>query len=358
MPLKIIRQDITKIKCDAIVDPTDPHYSHSGGTDAAIHEAAGAELYRACLAEGPISVGRAVITPAFALPCKHVIHTIGPVWVNGKKGEEELLRSCYGECLRIAAENSCESVAFPLISSGTFGFPKDRVLKIAMDVIGDFLFEHEMLVYLVVYDKAAYSISEKLFDDIVSYIDDKCHIPMAPIQASYCPRVLDDDSEDVSKIIRRSKAPAARTPRRSKEPAGGGVPLFASADHEEKSASLEEMLKNLDKGFADTLFDFIDEKGMTDVECYKRANVDKKTFSKIKCNKDYRPSKVTAVSFAIALHLNIDETNRLLNTVGMSLSHSNEFDVIIEYFITTGNYESIFDVNEVLYKFDQITLGV
>lgn len=346
MPLKIIRQDITKIKCDAIVNPTDPHYSHSGGTDAAIHEAAGAELYRACLAEGPISVGRAVITSALALPCKHVIHTVGPVWVNGKKGEEELLRSCYSECLRIAAENGCESVAFPLIASGTFGFPKDRVLKIAMDAIGDFLFGHEMLVYLVVYDKTAYSISEKLFADIVTYIDDNSQAPLAIMQAPYCPRVLEECSDDAPKAsARRSKAFTLRSPKRK-------------SVCEEKSASLDEMLKNLDKGFADTLFDFIDKKGITDVECYKRANVDKKTFSKIKCNKDYRPSKVTAVSFAIALRLNIDETNRLLNTVGMSLSHSNKFDVIIEYFITTGNYDSIFDVNEVLYKFDQITLGV
>jgi len=346
MPLKIIRQDITKIKCDAIVNPTDPHYSHSGGTDAAIHEEAGAELYRACLAEGPITVGHAVITPAFALPCKYVIHTVGPVWVNGKKGEEELLHSCYGECLRMAAENSCESVAFPLIASGTFGFPKDRVLKIAIEVIGDFLLEHEMLVYLVVYDKTAYSISEKLFADIVSYIDDNCQAPIMLMQASYSFRALEKSSDDTLEALARQ--PKAAAPRFSKR----------KKDCEEKSASLDEMLKNLDKGFADTLFDLIDEKGMTDVECYKRANVDKKTFSKIKCNKDYRPSKVTAVSFAIALRLNIDETNRLLNTVGLSLSHSNKFDVIIEYFITTGNYESIFDVNEVLYKFDQITLGV
>ena len=356
MPLKIIRQDITKIKCDAIVNPTDPHYSHSGGTDAAIHEAAGAELYMACVSSGSVSVGRAVITPAFALPCKHVIHTVGPVWIDGKSGEEDLLRLCYSESLRLAAENGCESVAVPLISSGTFGFPKDRVLKIAVDVIGDFLIGHEMLVYLVVYDKASYSISEKLFSDIVSYITDNCHIPAPQMRPSYCPKAIEDSPGDhIMASPCRSEAPAPRFAKRKKEREDSIVPLGAQ---KESAASLDDMLRNLDKGFADTLFDFIDEKGMTDVECYKRANVDKKTFSKIKCNKDYRPSKVTAVSFAIALRLNIEETNRLLNTVGMSLSHSNKFDVIIEYFIITGNYDSIFDVNEVLYKFDQITLGV
>lgn len=354
MPLKIIRQDITKIKCDAIVDPTDPHYSHSGGTDEAIHDAAGAELYRACVAAGPLSVGAAVITPAFALPCKYVIHTVGPIWVNGNNGEEELLRSCYGESLRTAAENACESVAFPLISSGRFGFPKDRVLKIAMDVIGDFLFEHEMLVYLVVYDKDSYSISEKLFSDIVSYIDDK-----SLSLSAFFPSAVETRLDSYPKApSNNSRALASRSLKRQNKRADKRSASYAYAACEEKAVSLDDMLKNLDKGFADTLFEFIDAKGMTDVDCYKRANVDKKTFSKIKCNKEYRPSKVTAVSFAIALRLNIDETNRLLNTVGMSLSHSNKFDVIIEYFIVTGNYESIWEVNEVLYKFDQNTLGV
>ena len=339
MPLKIIRQDITKIKCDAIVNPTDMHYSHIGGTDAAIHKAAGEKLYRACVARGPLAVGCAVITPAYSLPCKRVIHTVGPVWSDGNSNEEYLLRSCYSESLRIASKNRIKSIAFPLISSGTFGFPKDRVLKIALNVIGEFLLEHEMLVYLAVYDKDAYSISEKIFSDIVSYIKDDSPRPNDSMslrrRISSC-----EDSEDGGVFIR----PVPRQMAQS----------FQSAPNKR----LEEMLKEMDKSFAETLFSFIDEKGVSDVECYKRANVDKKTFSKIKCNKNYRPSKVTAVSFAIALRLNIAETKRLLNTAGMSLSRSNTFDIIIEYFITTGDYESIFDVNEVLYKFDQQTLGV
>ncbi len=347
MPLKIIRQDITKIKCDAIVNPTDPHYSHGGGVDAAIHEAAGIELYHACVEQGTLSVGHAVVTSAFSLPCKYVIHTVGPVWKNGHYGEEDALRSCYSACLDLALKNKCKSVAFPLIASGTFGFPKDRVLKIAMDIIGDFLFENEMLIYVVVFDKTAYSISEKLFSDITSFIDDAYSEWNAPMYDSlreernfsrYRRKVVSESNADADVII------SMRPPMRESAPIVG--------------KSLDDMLKEMDKGFADTLFQYIDEKGISDVECYKRANVDKKTFSKIKCNKNYKPSKVTAVSFAIALRLNLDETNHLLNTVGMSLSRSSKFDVIIEYFITTGNYKDIFDVNETLYQFDQVTLGV
>ena len=347
MPLKIIRQDITKIKCDAIVNPTDPNYSHGGGVDAAIHEAAGIKLYQACVEQGTLSVGRAVVTPAFSLPCKYVIHTVGPVWKDGHYGEEDALRSCYSTCLDLALKNKCKSVAFPLIASGTFGFPKDRVLKIAMEVIGDFLFENEILVYIVVFDKTAYSISEKLFSDITSFIDDAYSEWNAPMYDSlreernfsrYQRNAVSESNADADEMILLRPQMCA--------PASIG------------GKSLDDMLKEMDKGFADTLFHYIDEKGLSDVECYKRANVDKKTFSKIKCNKNYKPSKVTAVSFAIALRLNLDETNHLLNTVGMSLSRSSKFDVIIEYFITTGNYKDIFDVNETLYQFDQVTLGV
>ena len=341
MPLKIIRQDITKIECDAIVNPTDPHYSHSGGTDAAIHEAAGSALYEACITQGELGIGDAILTPAFALPSKYVIHTVGPIWQGGNSDEESALRSCYAACLALALGNRCESVAFPLIASGRFGFPKDRVLKIATDVIGDFLFEHEMLVYLAVYDKDSYAISEKLFSDIESFIWDNYEDDGLMFCYS---RRMEDASPRPVKIRKQRKEPVSYPCA----PCASPTP----------TPDLDDMLRNLDCGFAETLFRYIDEKGISDVDCYKRANVDKKTFSKIKCNKNYKPSKVTAVSFAIALRLNIDETNHLLNTVGMSLSRSNKFDVIIEYFITTGDYKSIFDVNEVLYKFDQITLGV
>ena len=346
MPLKIIRQDITKMKCDAIVNPTDADYSHGGGVDALIHEAAGDELYKACVKQGSLSLGCAVVTPAFALPCKYVIHTAGPIWLGGSYKEEAILRSCYSSCLQLALEKGCTSVAFPLISSGTFGFPKDRVLKIAVDVISDFLFENEMLIYLVVFDKTSYSISEKLFYDVSSFIDDAYSERSAPFF----------DLLKESRNCEQYRRAAASSPKRSEQLSKSRA--LASEYDFKCEKSLDEMLREMDKGFAEILFKYIDEKGISDVECYKRANVDKKTFSKIKCNKNYKPSKVTAISFAIALRLDLEQTKHLLNTVGMSLSRSNKFDVIIEYFITTGNYKDIFDINETLYQFDQVTLGV
>ncbi len=349
MPLKIIRQDITKIKCDAVVNPTNEYLTPGGGTDAAIHEAAGPKLLEACSKLGGLESGEAKLTPAFNLPCKYVIHTAGPIWRNGNYNEQAILEACYKNALALAADKKCKSVAFPLISSEVYGYPKDAVLKTAMRVIGDFLFDNEMLVYIVVYDKTSYAISEKLFADVTSYIDDAYDgfddlVPLKKVKSQLggrfesrgapYPRDIVQGCEIVPRtLICESKALTADT-------------------------SLEDMLRKMDKGFAETLFDYIDAKGMNDVECYKRANVDKKTFSKIKCNKNYKPSKVTAVSFAIALRLNLEETDRLLRTVGMSLSHSSKFDVIIEYFIKTGNYENIFDVNETLYQFDQVTLGV
>lgn len=328
MPIKMIRDNIAKVTADAIACPTDAQFSHGGGIDAVIHAAAGEELYDACLAAGELRVGEAVVTSAYRLPSKYVIHTVGPVWQGGSAGEEYLLRSCYASVLRLAVENKCKSLAIPLISSGAFGFPKDKVLKIAIDEISRFLFDNELLVYIVVFDKTSYSISRKLFADVTSYIDGAQDI-FAQRQASR-PFVC---MSECAPIGRRSSAPSGRK-------------------------MLDEMLRDMDKGFAETLFDYIDKKGLSDVECYKRANVDKKTFSKIKCNKNYRPSKITAVSFAIALRLDKRETEHLLNTVGMSLSRSSKFDLIIEYFITTGNYKDIFEVNEVLYQFDVATLGV
>lgn len=324
MPLKILRQDITKIQCDAIVNPTNRNLEPGGGADMAIHEAAGHELYEACRKIGGCKVGGAVLTPAFKLPCKYVIHTAGPDW-HKEKEADALLASCYLESLKLAVRKKCKSVAFPLISSGAYGFPKDKVLKIATRVIGDFLFDNELDVYLVVYDKKSYEISGRVFSDVTAFIDDN---------------YVDEHREVGNRMLRAS------------------VPIMMACCISKSMNTLDDMISHMDKGFAETLFYYIDKKGMSDVECYKRSNVDKKTFSKIKCNKDYKPSKVTAVSFAIGLRLDIEETDHLLNTVGMSLSQSNLFDVIIKYFITTGDYETIFDVNEVLYKFDQVMLGV
>lgn len=359
MPLTIIRQDITKMRVDAIVNPTATDMLPSGGADASIHKAAGKELLASVKALAPLKVGTAVMTDAFGLPCRYIIHTAGPLWQGGGETEYELLRSCYRASLGLAERLCCETVAIPLISSGVNGFPKDKVLRIASEVIGEHLKDSEMTVFLVVYDKSAYSLSLDVYDGVMSYIDDRyveenglfddwCfssidgEVGSAPMRerSSHSESYCRSDSSDIFRTVRRRRAP-----------------IEAVAECSELPDSFDDIFKNMDKGFADTLFQYIDKRGLTDVEAYKRSNVSKKTFSKIKCNKDYRPGKITAVSFAIGLHLSLEETVHLLSTAGMCLSRSSKFDLIIEYFVSTGRYETIFDVNEVLYQFDQVLLG-
>lgn len=350
MPLQIIRQDITKMKVDAIVNPSNRHLEPGGGTDLAIHKAAGSELTEYCKRLGGCPVGEAKITPGFNLPCKYVIHTAGPNWysiVNPKK----LLVSCYKECLKLALENNCESVAFPLISAGLYGYPKDKVLKTAMEVISDFLLEHELLIYLVVYDKKSYEFSEKLFTDIKSYIDDNYVLE----HEADSDELLDTFSlKQESVILEERKLFSSSLPFDACIARESTKPLAPQA---QANLSLSEMLKEIDDSFAVTLMKLIDLKGMTDVECYKKSNVSKKTFWKILNQKDYRPSKNTVLSFAIGLELTLDETLNLLRTVGFTLSHSSKFDIVVEYFIKNENY-NIFEINEALFEFDLPCLGV
>ena len=328
MPLQIIRQDITKMKVDAIVNTTNSEMVGYSGVDLAVHQAAGHRLDEECAQLAPLELGCAKITKGYNLDAKYIIHTSGPIWQGGHSGESDILKSCYQESLKLAVDNKCSSVAFPLISSGVYGYPKDRVLKFAVEVITDF------------FDKQSYEFSQKLFAEISEFIDDDYVDEYNDIclrQGCECEdAILEDECVDF-----------------------GGFPLEAKEllTTSAGGKSLKDYMKDMDKPFAYKLFDLIDERGMTDVECYKKANIDKKTFSKIKCNPDkYRPSKQTAVAFAIALHLDFDQTQDLLASAGLTLSRSFTFDKIIQYFIQEGVYD-VFTINEALFEFDQVLLG-
>ena len=333
MPLQIIRQDITKMKVDAIVNTTNTEMVGYSGVDLAVHTIAGAELDAECASLAPLGLGQAKISGGYGLPCKYVIHTSGPVWQGGLVGESIILRSCYIESLKLALQSGCRTVAFPLISAGTYGYPKDQVLKFAIQTITEFLFDNELTVYLCVFDRESYTFSQKLFDDIQDFIDGT------------------PDAENLSESIVFSEGFPKKIYCSSIEAS------FTKQMNSAKAKSLQDYIKERDKSFGEKLFMLIDESGMTDVECYKKANVDKRTFSKIKSNpKTYKPSKQTAVAFAIALRLDLDETQDLLASAGMTLSRSFTFDKIIRYFIQNENYD-IFEINEALFEFDQTLLG-
>ena len=339
MPLHIIRQDITKMECDAIVNAANSTLLGGGGVDGAIHHAAGPELLEECKTLGGCQTGDAKITKGYRLPCKYVIHTVGPIWQGGQHNEKELLESCYKHSLDLAKKYGCERIVFPLISSGIYGYPKDQALRIAVDVISEFLFYHEMTVYIAVFDKASYQISTTLFNDVAAYIDDHYTLPQE------------------RNFAFRRKTIECRSTHNHVPIIEHHIQRCDALSYREKAQSLTDMLENIDDSFAVTLLKLIDMKGITDVECYKKANVSKQTWYKIMNEKDYRPSKQTAISFAIALELSLDETKHLLETVGFTLSKSSKFDIIIEYFLINRVY-NIFTINETLFKFDQVCLGV
>ena len=328
MPLEIVRNDITKMSVDAIVNAAKESLLGGGGVDGCIHRAAGPELLQECRTLGGCRTGEAKITGAYRLPCRYIIHTVGPVWNGGKYGEREQLASCYRTSLALAKEHGCETVAFPLISSGVFGYPKDQALRVAVDTISEFLAENDMTVYLVIFSRTAYAIGNKLFADIAAYIDD---------------HYVDAHTDSRRERMRRRGVVESRM-------------LTAYEDAPVAASGLDEALAHLDAGFSETLLKLIDRSGKKDSEIYKKANVDRKLFSKIRNNPDYKPSKATAIAFAIALELNLDETRDLVARAGYALSASSKFDVIIEYFIRQKKYD-IFEINEALFAFDQSLLG-
>lgn len=349
MPFQIIRSDITKVKADVIVNTANPHPIIGGGTDSAIYRAAGEE---ALLAErrkiGDISPGQAATTPAFNLSAKYIIHTVGPEWIDGSHHERETLRACYANSLSLAAALKVGSIAFPLISTGVYGFPKDEALNIAIAEIGGFLLTHDVKVILVVFDRQAFELSGQLVGEIEEYIDE--HGVGLASRSEYGDRGSRRRRMEEELLLRELALSEER-------PICGNVPppsVSPFVDMEGKS--LDDVLGTTGETFQQRLFRLIDASGMDDVTVYKRANIDRKVFSRIRCKQDYKPKKRTAVAFAIALELDLSTTLDLLSRAELAFSPSSRFDLIVSYFITNRIYD-IYKINTVLFDYGQPCLG-
>ena len=329
MPLEIIRNDITCMNVDAIVNPTGESLLGSGGASGAIHRAAGPQLLEACRALSGCKTGDAKITAGYNLPARYVIHTVGPVWQGGTSGERELLVSCYRRSLELAAAYNCETVAFPLISTGSYGYPKSEAMQTAIEVIAGFLLDHDMTVYIVVFGREAFELGGKLFHEVTAYIDD----------------VYVQEHTDRRREAARANMMLVRR----------SVPA-ASMWNTPPAPSLDDMLAQVDESFAQLLLRKIDERQMTDADCYKRANIDRRLFNKIKNNPAYKPSKQTVLAFTIALEMSPDEAKELLERAGFALTHASKTDIVVEYFLKTRRY-NIMDVNQVLFQLDLQPLG-
>lgn len=394
MPLQLVRNDITRMPVDAIVNAANSSLLGGGGVDGAIHRAAGPALLAECRTLGGCRVGEAKLTGAGRLPCRYVIHTVGPQWHGGTCGEREKLTACYRNSLALAVQHGCQSVAFPLISSGVYGYPKAEALQVAVDTISAFLQAQgeengELDVFLVIFDRASYQIGGALYADITAYIDDAyadAHLDRrnaAQRQAAFfdsvtaAPNAAPPTAPEPPKKTRRwpfgrgknggqfCEAPLSplqsAAPPKAEAPCAAPEPLYdaakaPSAPEAPDTENLTALLRQTDESFSQMLLRKIDERGMTDVQCYKKANISRKLFSKIRCDPLYRPAKPTVLAFALALELDLDETNELLQKAGYALSHAYKFDIIVEYFIVHGRY-NVFEVNEALFAFDQSLLG-
>ena len=359
MPFEIVRNDITNMEVDAIVNAANPRPIIGYGVDSGVHKKAGDQLLVARKKIGDIAFGEAAITPAFNLSAKYVIHAVSPIWQDGKKNEAQLLENCYVNSLQLALENKCESIAFPLLSAGNHGFPKDLALQTAINVFSKFLMKHEMQIYLVVFGKQSFALSEKLFHSVQSYSDETY------IQEKSLEEYGVTNKRDVRELELLQLREAMSRRRKAEleyNILAEEICEVSSVDEDKELTPtvaprrLEDLMKEIDETFSEALIRLIDQKGLKDPDVYKKANIDRKFFNKIKNNKNYRPSKATCVAFAIALELNLDETRDLIGKAGYALTHSSKFDIIIEYFILEQNYNS-FEINEVLFAFGQPLIG-
>lgn len=407
MPFKMIRDDITRVRADAIVNSANPEPCFASGIDAAVYKTAGvAELLEERKRIGRIAPGEVAVTAAFQLPAKYIIHTVGSAWIDGNHGEFAILRSCYRESLRLADQLGCESIALPLIATGVYGFPKDRALDVALSMIREHLEDSDLEVTLVVFGEESYQIASGLTEQIEEYIDE--HYVAVRRQEAYSASIGEPGVQEEhdaltgepwrqeaysasidepwkpegaysASIRKRGKKVRASERRRKlsawKRKADGVSPdeirppevmdvivelpeevTAADAVPKPVMLSLEDAVNNLGESFQARLLRMIDERGMTDPEVYKRANIDRKLFSKIRCSENYIPKKKTIVALAIALRLDLEDTGNLLASAGLMLTNNSKADIIVSFCLENEIYD-IFEVNALLFQFHQPILG-
>ena len=406
MPFKIVRNDITMMNTEAIVNTANDKPIVGTGCDFAVYNAAGYDELLSYRREkiGPVKEGEVFITPGFHLPAKYIIHAVSPLYIDGSHREEELLRSCYRKSLALAAARGIRSIAFPLISTGGFGYPKEEGMRIAVDEIHAFLLHSDMQIFLVVFDEKATRMGRNLYPDLEAYIDrnyvverfeaeydgtgyDSDHgrtgylaelseagysadfdaYPDAPMNA---PKPFSKNDLGIGRRAEREKnrrfgdhkarrvftgsKPAwlrSEKTEFAEESPKAGRPVHESYTAElsldedlaieEMERKLAERMKHMSDTFPEYLLYLIREKGMTNADVYKRAIVDKKVFSKIKNNPEYHPQKLTALCLCIGAKLNMDEARDLLARAGYALSPCDKTDIIFSYFIEHGIYDMI-----------------
>jgi len=362
MGLKIVRNDITKMNTEAIVNTANPRAAFGPGCDSAIYWAAGADKLLAYRTEkiGPVPEGEVFITPGFDLPAKYIIHAVSPKFLGGNEGEEEKLRSCYRKSLQLAKEYGIRSVAFPLISTGSFGYPKEEGLRIAADEINAFLLKNEMDIFLVVFDDRASSLGKRIDPGLEEYID-RNYVEERRREEydSFCSTAEQAYPEENRRVsifgrCRKRTSQKAEKPGSMESCGSSQAPVIQTPsvqglsskesfiEFDEKHESrLEERIKHMSDTFSQYLMYLIRDKNMQNADVYKRAVVDKKIFSKIKNNSDYHPQKLTALCLCVGAKLNLDETRDLLARAGYALSPSDKTDIIFSYFIENEIYDMI-----------------
>ena len=347
MPFEIVRNDITKMQVDAIVNAASRLPRVNAGVDGVIHKKAGPALLEARKKIGYIQPGTAAITPAFELDAEYVIHAATPTWTDGLHGEAKLLRQAYDMCLDLAVKNHCDSIAFPLLASGNHGFPKGKALQVAIVAFSEFLMEHEMQIYLVVFSRDSVKLSEKLVHNVRCYIDQ-----------NYVDAYELETYGGVNEDRRRNLYQMQRIMEMQEECLSAPCEAMAAAPMPcaKASLSLDEFIKEKDAGFTETLLMLIKKKGLKNSAVYKKANISKQHFSKLINDPDAKPSKPTAIALALALELDLEATKDLISRAGYALTNSSTFDLIIRYFIEHKQF-NVIEINIALYEFDQSLLG-